>query len=104
MIGYTRAEPPLWAIWQPVRARAMVKAGATLFMAGPPDVFNEKDPYAGFEGRAGAKLVAISADDGKRIAGLNLPAPPAFDGMVATPGRILIALTDGSLVCLAGPQ
>ncbi len=27
MIGYTRAEPPLWKRWIPIRIRAMVKAG-----------------------------------------------------------------------------
>ncbi|MCX7824620.1 MAG: PQQ-binding-like beta-propeller repeat protein, partial [Verrucomicrobiae bacterium] len=37
MIGYTRADPPLWKLWLPVRIRAMVKAGDTLFVAGPPD-------------------------------------------------------------------
>jgi outer membrane protein assembly factor BamB len=102
MIGYTRAEPPLWAVWVPVRARAMVKAGDTLFLAGEPDVLDPKDPYAAFEGRKGAKIVAISAADGKQLAGRDLDTPPVFDGMIAVPGRLLVALTDGSLVCLAG--
>jgi len=30
----------------------------------------------------------------------NVDTPPIFDGMVAVSGRLLIALTDGSLVCL----
>ncbi|MCX6900937.1 MAG: PQQ-binding-like beta-propeller repeat protein [Verrucomicrobia bacterium] len=100
MIGYTRAEPPLWKLWLPVRIRAMVKAGDTIFAAGPPDALDEKDPYAAFEGRKGASLVAVSAKDGKKLAELPLNAPPVFDGMIAASGRLLVALEDGSLLCL----
>ena len=102
MIGYTRAEPPLWTLWLPVRVRAMVKAGQTLFVAGPPDVLDADDPYAAFEGRKGAALVAVSASDGRKLAQRTLDAPPVFDGMIAAGGRLLVALEDGSLACLAG--
>ena len=102
MMGYTRAEKPLWAVWQPVRARAMVKAANALLIAGPPDVLAESDPYAAFEGRLGACLVALSPDDGRQLSACDLPAPPAFDGMIAAAGRVLIALEDGSLICLTG--
>ena len=101
-IGYTRAVPPKWFQWMPVRIRAMVKAGDTLFVAGPPDVMDEKDPYAAFENRKGAQLVALSASDGKKLAERSLTAPPVFDGMIAAGGRLLVALTDGSVVCLTG--
>ena len=101
MIGYTRAEPPLWAAWVNVRARAMVKAGDTLFLAGEPDVLDAKDPYAAFDGQKGAELVSLSAGDGKQLARSSLACPPVFDGMIAAPGRLLIALADGSLLCLA---
>jgi hypothetical protein len=100
MIGYTRAEPPLWKTWLPVRIRAMVKAGDTLFVAGPPDALDEKDPLAAFEGRKGASLVAVSAKDGNKLAELPLHAPPVFDGLIAAGGRLLVALEDGSLLCL----
>jgi outer membrane protein assembly factor BamB len=104
MIGYTRAEPPLWTLWLPLRIRAMVKAGDTLFVAGPPDVFDAKDPYAAFEGRKGADLVAVSAKDGQKLVQCSLEVPPVFDGMIAAGGRLLVALEDGSLVCLAGQR
>lgn len=100
MIGYTRAEPPLWKTWLPVRIRAMVKAGDTIFVAGAPDVLDEKDPYAAFEGRKGASLVAVSAKDGKKLSEQPLGAPPVFDGLIAAGGRLLVALEDGSLLCL----
>ena len=101
-IGYTRAEPPLWTAWQKVRIRALVKAGDTLFAAGPPDVLDEKDPYGAFEGRKGARLVAVSARDGKPLTERALDAPPVFDGMIAARGRLFVSLEDGSLLCLAG--
>jgi len=100
MIGYTRAEPPLWTLWLPVRIRAMVKAGDTLFVAGPPDEFDPKDPYASFEGRKGASLVAVSAKDGRKLTERPLDVPPVFDGMIAAGGRLLISTEDGRLVCL----
>ncbi|MBM4041622.1 MAG: hypothetical protein FJ290_24245, partial [Planctomycetes bacterium] len=101
MIGYTRAEPPLWTLWLPVRIRAMVKAGGTLFVAGPPDELDPKDPYAPFEGHRGARLVAVAAPDGKKLAERALDASPVFDGLIAAAGRLLVALEDGSLLCLA---
>jgi len=104
MIGYTRAEPPIWKQWMKVRIRAMVKAGEILFVAGPPDEFDEKDPYASFEGRKGAKLVAVAAKDGKQLAEHQLDAPPVFDGLIAANGCLLLAAEDGSLRCLAGTQ
>lgn len=100
MIGYTRAEPPRWRLWLPVRIRAMVKAGDTLFVAGPPDVLDEKDPYAAFEGRKGAQLVAVSAADGKRLGEQSLEVPPVFDGLIAIPDRLIMSCEDGSVMCM----
>jgi len=104
MIGYTRAEPPLWTLWLSVRIRAMVKAGDTLFVAGPPDVFDEKDPYASFEGRKGACLVSVSAKDGKKLAEHPLDVPPVFDGMIAAGGRLFISTEDGRVLCLGAAR
>jgi outer membrane protein assembly factor BamB len=101
MIGYTRAEPPVWTNWLDVRIRAMVKAGDTLFVAGPPDVFDSKDPYAAFEARRGARLVAVSATDGKKLSETPLEFPPVFDGMIAAGGRLFASLEDGSIISLA---
>jgi hypothetical protein len=100
-IGYTRAEPPAWTQWLDVRIRAMVKAGDTLFVAGPPDVLDPKDPYAAFQARKGARLVAVSADDGKKLSEMTLEYPPVFDGMIAAGGRLFASLLDGSIISLA---
>ena len=103
-IGYTRAEPPVWKEWLPVRVRAMVKAGDTLFVAGAPDVLDANDPYAGFEARKGARLVALSAIDGKKLSTTDLDSPPVFDGMIAAGGRLFASLRDGSVICLAAKK
>ncbi len=104
MMGYTRAKPPVWTQWQPVRVRAMVKAGDNLFIAGAPDLFNAEDPFAPFEGRSGAHLVALDATDGKQLSKLPLASPPIFDGMIAADGKLYIATTDGSVICLNDDQ
>ncbi len=101
-IGYTRAEQPVWTNWLPVRIRAMVKAGNTLYVAGAPDVLDSKDPYAAFEARKGANLVAVSAEDGKQLSETALEYPPVFDGMIAANGCLFASLRDGSVVCMAG--
>ena len=100
-IGYTRAEPPVWTVWHPTRVRGMVKAGDILFVAGPPDILDENDPYAAFENRKGARLVAIAAKDGRELAQRPLEASPVFDGLIAASGKLYIAQEDGSITCLA---
>ncbi|MCX7886478.1 MAG: PQQ-like beta-propeller repeat protein, partial [Verrucomicrobiae bacterium] len=104
MTGYTRAEPPVWKEWVPVRIRAMVKAADVLFVAGPPDDFDEKDPYGPFEGRKGARLWAVATRDGKKLAEWTLDTPPVFDGLIAAQGCLFMALEDGSLVCWQSRQ
>ena len=100
MIGYTRAEPPVWKQWIGVRIRAMVKAGGTVFVAGEPDVLDSADPYAAFEGRRGGKLVAVSAKTGKLLFERSLDQAPVFDAMIAARGRLFISMRDGSIICL----
>ena len=52
--GYSREQPPMWHVRIPVWARAMTLANETLFLAGPPDVIDQDDPFRTFEGRGGA--------------------------------------------------
>ena len=99
-VGFARSKPPKWSTWIPVRARAMVIAGKTLVIAGPPDVLDPTDPLAAFEGRAGGVLWTISAQDGKKISECKLASPPVFDGMIAAGGRLYLATRDGKVVCM----
>ena len=101
--GFTRTDPPVWFQWAPIRIRAMVLAGATLFVAGPPDVVDAADPYAALEGRRGGVLRALSAADGRQLAELPLDGVPVFDGMAAAGGRLFLVTIDGRVICF-GPQ
>ncbi len=98
--GFTRRDPPVWHDWVPVRVRAMVLAGSTLFVAGPPDVVDSSDPMAAFEGRSGSMLWPVSTEDGSRLAEYTLDSPPVFDGMIAADKKLFISMVDGSVVCL----
>lgn len=100
-IGFTRKEPPVWHHWVPVRMRAMVLAGGHLFVAGPPDVVDPKDPMASFEGRVGSELLVFSKKDGSKLAQYQLDSPPVFDGMAAANGRLYLSTLDGKIVCFA---
>ncbi|MBN1343327.1 MAG: PQQ-binding-like beta-propeller repeat protein [Phycisphaerae bacterium] len=101
--GFTRAKPPKWAEWVPVRVRAMVLAGKTLFVAGPPDVLEPDDPLGAFQGRKGAVLRAVSSEDGSKLSEARLDCPPVFDGMIAADGRLYLS-TNGKVLCFAGKQ
>jgi len=91
-----------WTQQVPVRIRAMVLAGATLFAAGPPDVVPKDDPWAALEGRKGADLWAFSAGDGQKLAETKIPSPPVLDGLIAAEGRLYLTTLDGHLMCLGG--
>ena len=98
-IGFARTRPPKWAVWVPIRVKAMVSAAETLFIAGAPDVMDPKDPLAALEGRKGGLLRAVSAADGRKLAEYPLAAPPVLDGLIAAQGRLFIATRDGKLTC-----
>jgi hypothetical protein len=101
-----------------VLGRALVLAGGTLFVAGPPDVADEEatltrigDPQTAAElaeqaasmaGRRGGLLVAVSAQDGRKLAAYRLESMPVFDGMAAAGGRLFLSMAGGTVLCLAG--
>ncbi|NQT86107.1 PQQ-binding-like beta-propeller repeat protein [bacterium] len=111
-----------WSRPAPVMPRAMLLAAGTLFVAGPPDVLvkaptDNDHPYAiaasteeleaqeaSFSGGSGGTLLAVSASDGKTLSALKLDAPPVWDGMAAAHGRLYMATTDGSVVCLGAKE
>ena len=98
--GKKKRLEPLWTMRVPVRATAMVLADKTLFIAGPPDVLDPKDPLGAFEGRMGAKLWAVSSIDGRKLAEYKLDSPPVFDGMAAAERRLYVSTRAGQLICM----
>ncbi len=107
-----------WSEELPVHVRAMVLARKTLFVAGPPDILDEEEVYARYRdpllapkleeqvsalrGKEGASLIAVSAEDGKKLAEYKLDAPPVWDGMAAAKGSLFFATTSGNVVCMKG--
>jgi outer membrane protein assembly factor BamB len=102
----------------PIQARALVLAGGTLFVAGPPDVVDEEEAFrnldnpaiqaklaaqaAALHGGLGGQLLAISAADGRKLAAYEIGAMPTFDGMAAAGGRLYLSTIGGKVLCLAG--
>ena len=101
-MGFTRAAPPQWHQWVPIRMRAMVLAGKNLFVAGPPDVLDSKDPMAPFEARKGMILRAMDAASGRKLAEIRMDNAPIFDGLSAAGGKLFLSLRNGELVCFGG--
>lgn len=97
--GHSRQNPPKWRVKVAIRARAMVLADDTLFLAGPPDIIDPDDPLATFEGRKAALLRAVSTTDGTKIAEYTLDAQPVFDGMIAVRGKLYLCMKDGTVRC-----
>ncbi|HIE51460.1 MAG TPA: methyltransferase domain-containing protein [Armatimonadetes bacterium] len=87
-----------WAEGVPLLARALVLAGQTLFVAGPPE--RALRSRLAFEGRRGGFLYAISATEGRTLKGYQLDSLPVFDGLIAAEGRLYMCTIDGKLLCL----
>ncbi len=74
----------------PIAVEALVLAGDTLLVAGPPDAH---------PGEAGALLWRVCAREGRKLDEQELPAPPVFDGMASAYGRVYMVTNDGTLHC-----
>jgi hypothetical protein len=57
-----------WSLISPLFVKAMALADKILWIAGPPDVLDPRDPLAPWEARAGANLWAVSAANGEKLA------------------------------------
>jgi len=107
-----------WTQDVPLFARAIVLAGGTLFVAGPPDLLDEQQAFsrmddpnvrrnledhaASFKGEKGAILMAVSAANGKVLAQYDLDNAPVFDGLIAANSRLYMTTTNGQVLCMEG--
>jgi hypothetical protein len=76
--------------------RAMVKAGNTLFVAGPK---SSKEIYFDDE-NAPSVLAAFDTKNGETLSQTSLDSQPVFDGMAAASGRVYISMINGEVICL----
>ena len=111
-----------WHLNVPFYVRAMIAAGESLLLAGPPKhepeaareaiAANAVDtiPSAGvlqkaleaWQGKHGGRLWIVDKQDGDRQAEYELRSPPVHDGMAAANGRVYISGMDGSVTCYGG--
>ena len=107
-----------WSDDVSVQINSMVLAQNALFVAGPPDLEDEEESVkslldvetqkklaeqsAAFEGKRGALLVAVSRDDGEKLAAYRLNFVPRFDGLIAAGGRLYLSTLGGEVLCLSG--
>jgi len=96
----TTTPPQKWSTRLPLRPRAMLRAGDTIFLGGAPAIPLADDPHATFEGRAGGILHTASTGDGKPLAQRKLKSPPVWDGLAAAGGRMYMVAMDGSVTCM----
>jgi hypothetical protein len=95
-----------WTMDLPLRPRAMIRTGETLFIGGMSDVSAAGRKSVASEAPAEEKsegvLCIAPCTGGNALGRLPLNAPPVWDGMAAARGKLYVATTSGSLVCLAG--
>jgi hypothetical protein len=109
----------LWKLDQPALiARAMTITEDTLFIAGPPDLLDERQAYhnpddpdvqarlkrqaEALEGRLGGQLWAFNKADGKLAARYALDTIPVFDGMAAAENSLYMTTTSGTVIRFSG--
>jgi hypothetical protein len=101
---------PRWAHELDVTVRAMLLAGRTLFVAGPPELLaltgrsiTEQDldaVKAAYDGQRGGMLQALSTESGLKLNERKLVSPPVFDGLIAADGCLFLVTVDGRIQCL----
>jgi len=106
-----------WSKTVPIHARAMVLAGKTLFIAGPPALEITEEDMAhsptGVEhrhrvadqtlvwrGMMGGLLCAASTEDGGMLTQVKLDSLPVWDGLIAANGRLYMSTATGEVLCL----
>lgn len=105
----------LWAsaLPQSYWAEAMAMCDSGLVMAGrisamtvwgtptyPPAAKPASGPASAPADNPANFLMIVSPEDGKKVFELPLPAAPVYQGLAIVDGRALIALQDGTLVCV----
>ncbi len=92
-----------WENRLPMQCRAMVLAGETLFVAGPPN--KAEGDSSEFKGPlpigTTGKLMALTAEDGSKVSEYPLSAAPVFDGMIAADDKLYVVTIDGRVTCFA---
>ena len=100
----------------PLLVRAMALAGDRLYVAGPPDLVDEREAWGrstdpeireklkaqseALKGAYGGLLWVVSARTGEKLSELKLDVVPVFDGLIAAHGRLYLSTLSGEVLCL----
>lgn len=115
----------IWTKDIPLLARAMLltpgknkDTDRILFVAGPPDIIDEEETFkrltekdqevqrllakqdAALEGKDGGLLRVINGETGETLHEVKTDYLPAWDGMIAASGQLVVVTTDGRVVSL----
>ena len=110
-----------WEIDQPdILVRAMVLADDKLFVAGPRDVFDEKEMWGRsneeifkegineqmewLRGEHGSFIWVMSKEDGNILEQYKVDYMPVHDGLIAANGRLYMVTECGELICYKGSE
>lgn len=109
---------PNWRQSVPLLVRAMLKSNDTLFICGPPDIIDEKETFEQLvlkdpevnkvlakqdellDGKEGAILRAVNAQDGSTISELRIDSLPTWDSLAAAGDALFMTTIDGRLISL----
>ncbi len=91
-----------WSAQIPFSGHALIVTGETVVAAGVPmePTFDDLELSSSFAGQKGGRIWAARKEDGTKISSRDLPAPPVWDGLAAARGNCVIALKDGTVLCL----
>jgi outer membrane protein assembly factor BamB len=106
-----------WTLDQPaIIARAMTAVSDKIFIAGPPDLLDERQAFhypddpeikarlkrqaEALDGRAGGQLWVLTKTDGTLVSRYALDTIPVFDGMAAAGESLYMTTIDGRVMCL----
>jgi outer membrane protein assembly factor BamB len=94
----------LWAIALSLRPRSMIRTGDTLIIGGEAAVQSSEQTDSGTdsEDQKRGTLSFASDSDGRSLTTVPLSSPPVWDGMAAADGKLFVATTAGTIVCLGG--
>ena len=99
-----KTPPPWnWSVELPLRPRAMLRAGGSVFLAGMPGATEDSNLTALYAGQEGGALLRVAATDGSQQSAAELESPPVWDGMAAAAGRLFISTQAGEVICLGRP-
>lgn len=92
-----------WVVDTAIRPRAIIQAGDRLVLGGMVNQFDPNDLNAPinttYAGNGVGLLQVLSTVDGKKLADLQLEAPPVWDGITAAQNQLFIATGAGTVLC-----